>query len=680
MEQQEGVKVKEPPGKSGSAMKRAAYIIMDHSRFQSFIIFIIVVNGAFMAAEDEHNEEAHAIVFFVAEVIFSGVFLIEMIIKMLAMGVFSGKNSYFTAPDQKLLNMVDCFIVVMGIIDISLKAFKIQFDVSSLTIIRLVRLFRPLRIINAHPKFKLIVGALQKSWDLLSKALILVVIFLFGTIGVQAFHGRLHLYDPAWISFDHIGVAMFTIVNIMTLDNWQDILLALNEKANPFGSTVFMFTVTFIGSFFLLNLTITVLKSSYVQEKKEELKERRTNMLKTLRRRVNRARAQGLDLKNLQAVSSYHMVPKKELCAKLCGAGSTIFVTRKAASKKAAAIVKDDGIFDRFVLFSIIVNTIVLGIETYYRNTETDALTYMNYAFTVIFGVEMLLKLTAMGFAQYWRNPYTAFDGVICITSIMEVALTSIPAFQNVTVMRAGRILRMLRVLRATKLAGHLTYFKRIIEVFKEAADEFGVVVLLLGLFVFIYSVMGMSLYGGELPMTKEFNFSAVEIEQLIGGSIPPAGRHLSTVSADDCDADCMEQALEAANLGAFTVPGVFISPNQRANFDDFASAALVVFQIITMEDWQGVMFRCLRAEKALPKWLSVPFFWSCIILGALIILELFLAILLGTFEQLFDQEKRKEMQVKKRALKESIDKGRKNKKKLMNAAGVVKRASSFRR
>jgi hypothetical protein len=267
---------------SNSKVRRIAYQIMDHQRFQSFIISIIVINGAFMAAEDEHNEEHYAIVFFVAELVFSGVFLIEMSVKMVAMGVYQDRNSYFRKPDQRLLNMVDCFIVIFGVIDCMLKIFKIKFDVSSITIIRLVRLFRPLRIINAHPKFKLIVGALQKSWDLLSKALILVCIFLFlfGTIGVQAFHGKLHLYEPAWISFDHIGVAVFTIVNIMTLDNWQDILLALNETSNRFGSTLFMFTVTFIGSFFLLNLTITVLKSSYVAEKKEELKERRTNMLK----------------------------------------------------------------------------------------------------------------------------------------------------------------------------------------------------------------------------------------------------------------------------------------------------------------------------------------------------------------------------------------------------------------
>jgi hypothetical protein len=90
------------------------------------------------------------------------------------------------------------------------------------------------------------------------------------------------------------------------------------------------------------------------------------------------------------------------------------------------------------------------------------------------------------------------------------------------------------------------------------------------------------------------------------------------------------------------------------------------------MEDWQGVMFRCINTKKALPKWLSIPFFWSCIILGALIILELFLAILLGTFEQLFDQEKRKDMQVKKRALNEKIEKTRKTKHTFKKAVGKL--------
>ena len=201
---------------------------------------------------------------------------------------------------------------------------------------------------------------------MLSKALILVILFLFlfGTIGVQAFHGKLHLFEPAWISFDHIGVAMFTIVNIMTLDNWQDILTALNEKANPIGSAVYMITVTFIGSFFLLNLTITVLKSSYVAEKKEELKNRRVNVLKSLKRRVLRAKKGGKNLRDLKAVASYNSALKPDDAEKKPDG------MLERLSQHAKDITSDDGVFDKIILSAICLNTLVLGIETYYRKEE----------------------------------------------------------------------------------------------------------------------------------------------------------------------------------------------------------------------------------------------------------------------------------------------------------------------
>jgi hypothetical protein len=298
-----------------------------------------------------------------------------------------------------------------------------------------------------------------------------------------------------------------------------------------------------------------------------------------------------VNLRNLKAVSSYREPVKAwDPCGTIFGKDSIIGRWRLSASKKAQEIMVDDGNFDKFILSSICMNTIILGIETYYRNTEVKSLTMMNYAFTIIFGIEMLLRITAIGFRQYWRNPYYAFDGAIVVTGLLEVALTSISAFKNVTVMRVGRILRMLRVLRATKLAGHLTYFKRVMEVFKEAADEFGVVVLLLGLFVFIYSVMGMSLYGGELPIIQPFNFSAINKEHGFAKHVASASRRLSSearrVSSEECDADCMRSMESVEDVIAYTIPGVFVSADLRANFDDFASAALVVFQVGAVGKW----------------------------------------------------------------------------------------------
>ena len=73
--------------------------------------------------------------------------------------------------------------------------------------------------------------------------------------------------------------------------------------------------------------------------------------------------------------------------------------------------------------------------------------------FDVAFTIAMICKLIGLGFKNYWKDRWEAFDGVIVILSLLSyifIVLTEevkglSQAFQLVSIMRLMRILKLAR-------------------------------------------------------------------------------------------------------------------------------------------------------------------------------------------------------------------------------------------
>lgn len=112
----------------------------------------------------------------------------------------------------------------------------------------------------------------------------------------------------------------------------------------------------------------------------------------------------------------------------------------------------------------------------------------------------MSVKIIALGLVDYLRDKMNIFDCFIVVLSLIELIIfgnggSAISAFRSV------RIFRTFRVLRVTKLIRSLQYLKIIIDVISQSIQSFVYIALLLGLFCFIYTLLGMQLFGNE------FNF-----------------------------------------------------------------------------------------------------------------------------------------------------------------------------
>ena len=153
----------------------------------------------------------------------------------------------------------------------------------------------------------------------------------------------------------------------------------------------------------------------------------------------------------------------------------------------------DGKLFTTVVFVLILLNTIVLGIETFKLSPElTQAFTTFNNVCIVIFVLEILLKLYAYGFA-FFKDPWNIFDTVIVLTSIM-------PMVSFLSSMRALRIFRMFRALRALRMMKRLEKLRVIVQALLSALPSVAWVVVLLGIIYYVFAVIGTNLYATVSP------------------------------------------------------------------------------------------------------------------------------------------------------------------------------------
>ncbi len=148
----------------------------------------------------------------------------------------------------------------------------------------------------------------------------------------------------------------------------------------------------------------------------------------------------------------------------------------------------DTAAMQNFILGVILFNAAILGIGTSQSMMAQvgPLIVILDKICLAIFTVEIAAKLFARG-PGFFRKGWNIFDFVI-------VAISLIPAAQNLSVLRALRILRLLRVLSVAPS------LRRVVEGLINALPGMGSVFLLMGLIFYIAAVMATNLFGSEFP------------------------------------------------------------------------------------------------------------------------------------------------------------------------------------
>ncbi|KAM9559286.1 LOW QUALITY PROTEIN: voltage-dependent T-type calcium channel subunit alpha-1G-like [Salvelinus alpinus] len=155
--------------------------------FERASMLVILLNcvtlGMFQPCEDHDCESERCKILEDFDDFIFAFFAVEMVIKMVALGIF-GKKCYL----GDTWNRLDFFIVLAGMLEYSLNLENVSFSA-----VRTVRVLRPLRAINRVPSMRILVTLLLDTLPMLGNVLLLCffVFFIFGIVGVQLWAGLL---------------------------------------------------------------------------------------------------------------------------------------------------------------------------------------------------------------------------------------------------------------------------------------------------------------------------------------------------------------------------------------------------------------------------------------------------------------------------------------------------------
>lgn len=243
-------------------------------------------------------------------------------------------------------------------------------------------------------------------------------------------------------------------------------------------------------------------------------------------------------------------------------------------------------------------------------------LNVLDILFVWVFFVEMIFKLLGLGLKNYIRDNFNIFDGVIVIVSLVDFTLSLTVRIESADgIMSAFRALRLLRVV---KLARHWKAFQEILHTMIGSLVDISNFTVLLLLFMYILALLGMELFAYSVCFD-------IEGEPIFGK-------------------DNIQNAFKQ---------GVDISW-PRENFNNIFNSIVTVFIVIVAEDWNAVMYLYVRAlgyESASGRTLATFYFLCLFILGNVIMLAMFTALLLKSQDKDISQIQK---QIEKRATLEA--------------------------
>uniref|UniRef100_A0A672VD72 Voltage-dependent N-type calcium channel subunit alpha n=1 Tax=Strigops habroptila TaxID=2489341 RepID=A0A672VD72_STRHB len=601
---------------------------------------------------------------------FIGIFCFEAGIKIIALGFVFHKGSYL----RNGWNVMDFVVVLTGI----LATAGTDFDLRTL---RAVRVLRPLKLVSGIPSLQVVLKSIMKAMvPLLQIGLLLFfAIVMFAIIGLEFYMGKFHKTcfsnetgdevgdfpcgeePPArqcesgttcreyWqgpnygiTNFDNILFAVLTVFQCITMEGWTDILYNTNDAAGNTWNWLYFIPLIIIGSFFMLNLVLGVLSGEFAKER--ERVENRRAFLKLRRQQQIERELNGylewifkaeevmlaeedknaeekspLDVLKRAAIKKskndlIHAEEGEDHFTDICSVGSPFArASLKSGKNESSSYFRRKEKMFRFfirrmvkaqsfywvVLCVVALNTLCVAMVHYDQPEKlTTALYFAEFVFLGLFLTEMSLKMYGLGPRNYFHSSFNCFDFGVIVGSIFEVIWAAVKPGTSFGI----SVLRALRLLRIFKVTKYWNSLRNLVVSLLNSMKSIISLLFLLFLFIVVFALLGMQLFGGQ------FNFQ---------------------------------------------------DETPTTNFDTFPAAILTVFQILTGEDWNAVMYHGIESQGGVRAGMfSSIYFIVLTLFGNYTLLNVFLAIavdnLANAQELTKDEEEMEEATNQKLALQKA--------------------------
>lgn len=604
--------------------RKLCYKIINASSFTNLILLFILLSSISLAAEDPIDPKSpRNQILAYADIVFTTVFTIEIVLKMTVYGAFMHEGSFC----RNSFNILDLIVVGVSLLSMGMESSAI----SVVKILRVLRVLRPLRAINRAKGLKHVVQCVFVAIKTIGNIVLVTMLlnFMFACIGVQLFKGKFYsCTDPVkmtqeecqgffykhmenslqdtvlaqreWINsdfnFDNVLFGMLALFTVSTFEGWPKLLYrAIDSDQEDMGPvfnnrvdvSIFFIIYIILIAFFMMNIFVGFVIVTFQEQGEQEYKNCELD-------------------KNQRQCVQYALKARPLRC----------YIPKNPYQYRVWYIVTSC-YFEYLMFFLIMLNTLCLGMQHCNQSDHVTKLSDMlNLIFTVLFTVEMVLKLMAFKIRGYFGDPWNVFDFVIVIGSVVDVILSevdtalaasgglyclhgcpetdpmeAIATSENASV--SITFFRLFRVMRLVKLLNRSEGIRNLLWTFIKSFQALPHVALLIVMLFFIYAVIGMQIFG--------------KIALVDGTQI-----------------------------------------NRNNNFQTFPQAVLMLFRCATGEQWQEVMMASMYGQKCDPKseylpgeeytcgaGFAVVYFLSFYCLCAFLILNLFVAVIMDNFDYL---------------------------------------------
>ena len=498
---------------------------------------------------------------------------------------------------QSLINSVDFIILIINCyIFIHLKKsnkkitkFNVYFKGLYYSIC-----FRPLRMISDFNRLRQVFIVLILSFPSILYVLLITIIifFIYAIVGLNYFNGLLgkcsnenyktkklcEKYNFEWISqdenFDTISSSILTMYELATTSGWFDIMNQIDIVTNNLSAFYFI-SFMIIGSIFMMNFSVTCVIDTFValREKMEGDAFLTSNQKEWV--------------KAVKMFMKFKPVPTLN-----------IHSNKIKKIRKISYIIVTNKIFNKFVNFLIFLNIMIMcfshiGQDNYFNDFQS----YFFYFSSIIFIFEMIMKLIAYK-SLFFIDSMNIFDLFIVICSNLSIIFSILQSvnngkahFRNYDAI-PGLIkgIRVLRVFRLINLNFAIkNYLKIILFITPQLLNIFSILLM----FLVVFIILGMNLFG--------------------------------TIKYGDVI-------------------------NDNVNFKDAFSSLNTLIRVLTGDQWNEIMHElalnqenCIKEEQTYEElmkygplgcgtWSSYPYFTFFMILNSTIIVNMFIAVIVGTF------------------------------------------------
>uniref|UniRef100_A0AAX7UWK5 Sodium channel protein n=1 Tax=Astatotilapia calliptera TaxID=8154 RepID=A0AAX7UWK5_ASTCA len=602
-------------------LKQWLFIIVMDPFVDLTITICIVLNTVFMAMEHYPMTEEFEELLSVGNLVFTGIFTAEMVLKLLAMDPYY----YF----QVGWNIFDSIIVTMSLVELGLA------NVQGLSVLRSFRLMRVFKLAKSWPTLNMLIKIIGNSVGALGNLTLVlaIIVFIFAVVGMQLF-GKNYKDCVCRIAEDcelprwhmHDFFHSFLIIFRVLCGEWIETMWDCMEVSDQTMCLIVFMMVLVIGNLCWISF------SNYV-------------LVLSLSKFNCSLFVQG-NMSSVCSTADFRPeVPKEEdeetntpvdCCKFYSGCPLLDIDTSQGRGKvwfnfrRTCFTIVENNYFETFIIFMILLSSGALAFEDIYMEQRRVIKTILEYAdqvFTYVFVVEMVLKWVAYGFKTYFTNAWCWLDFLIVDVSLVSLT-ANILGYSELGAIKSLRTLRALRPLRAlSRFEG----MKVVVNALVGAVPSIFNVLLVCLIFWLIFGIMGVNLFAGKFY----YCFNETSEELFLPERVDNKTQCLALIQENFTEVHWKNLKINYDNVGMgyLSLLQVVIDEQLKLMFRTF------VFQA-TFKGWMDIMYAAVdsREVESQPMYednLYMYLYFVCfIIFGSFFTLNLFIGVIIDNFNQ----------------------------------------------